>query len=93
VYGKILEEIKPSETSAKITFANAFDAEFFLLFRERRATTLSLMQDAAIEVESNILATDKLKSRSDRDRKKKKEEFLSSSNLACDSKMDEWIRC
>jgi hypothetical protein len=73
MYGKIPEEIKPSETSVKITFSNAFDAKSSLLLRERRTTTLSLMQDAAIEVESNILATDKLKSRSERDRKKKKE--------------------
>jgi hypothetical protein len=56
MYGKIPEEIKPSETSAKITFANAFDVEFSLLLRERRTTTLSLMQDVSIEVESNILA-------------------------------------
>jgi hypothetical protein len=89
MYGKIPEEIKPSETSTKITFANAFDAKFSLLLRERRTTTLSLMQDATIEVESNILAADKLKSRNERDRKKKKEELPSSSNSTSDSKMDE----
>jgi hypothetical protein len=50
MYGKIPEEIKPSKTSAKITFANAFDAKFSLLLRERRASTLILMQDVAIEV-------------------------------------------
>jgi hypothetical protein len=43
MYGKIPEEIKASETSAKINFSNAFDAEFFLFLRERRTTTLSLM--------------------------------------------------
>jgi hypothetical protein len=92
MYGKIPEEIKPPETSAKITFANAFDAEFSLLLRERRATTLSLMQDATIEVESNILAVDKLKSRSDRDRKNQKEELSSSSNSTSDIKMDEMTK-
>jgi hypothetical protein len=92
MYGKIPDEIKPSETSAKITFANAFDAEFSLLLRERRVATLNLMQDVAIEVESNILAADKLKSRSDRDRKKKKEELPSSSNTTSDSKMDEMAK-
>jgi hypothetical protein len=92
MYGKIPEEIKPSETSAKITFANAFDAKFSLLLREGRITTLSLMQDAAIEVESNILATDKLKSRSERDKKKQKEELSSSSNSTSDSKMDEMAK-
>jgi ribonuclease HI len=89
MYGKIPDEIKPSETSAKITFANAFDVEFSLLLRERRSSTLNQMQEAAIEVESNILAADKLKSRGDRDRKKKKEEMPSSSNTTSDSKIDE----
>jgi hypothetical protein len=92
MYGKIPGEIKPSETSAKITFANAFDVEFSLLLRERRATTLSLMQDAAIEVESNILAAYKLKSRSDKDRKNQKEELPSSSNSTSDIKMDEMTK-
>jgi hypothetical protein len=41
------------------------------LLRERRSTTLAHMQDVALEVESNILATYKL-SKSDRDRRKKK---------------------
>ena len=50
------------------------------------------MQDATIEVESNILATDKLKSRSDRDKKKKREELPSSSNSTSDSKMDEMAK-
>jgi hypothetical protein len=92
MYGKIPEDIKPSETSAKITFANAFDAEFSLLLREKRTTTLNLMQDVAIEVESNILVADKLKSRSDRDRKKQKEELPSSSNSTSDTKMDEMTK-
>ena len=34
--GRIPAEIKPSETSAKLTYANAFDHEFSLLLRERR---------------------------------------------------------
>jgi hypothetical protein len=92
MYGKIPEEIKPSETSAKITFANAFDAKFSLFLRERRTTTLILMQDSAIKVESNILAADKLKSRNDRERKKKKEDLPSSSNSSSNSKMDEMAK-
>jgi hypothetical protein len=55
MYSKIPDEIKPTETSSTITFSNAFDADFSLLFRERRSYTLSLMKEAAIEVESNIL--------------------------------------
>jgi hypothetical protein len=92
MYGKILEEIKPSNTSAKINFDKDFDTEFSLFLSERRAATLTLMQDASIEVESNILAADKLKSRSDRDRKKKKEELSSSSNTTSDYKMYEMAK-
>ena len=61
MYGIIPAEIKPSETSAKITYANAFDREFSLLLRETRPVSLLNMQDAALEVESNILASNRLK--------------------------------
>ena len=59
MYNKIPTEIKPSEASAQISYASAFDPDFCLILRERRATSLSQMQDAAIEVESNILAADR----------------------------------
>jgi hypothetical protein len=62
------------------------------LLRERRVATLSLMQDVSIEIESNILAADKLKSRSDRDKKKQKEELSSYFNTTHDSKMDEMAK-
>ena len=43
MFFKILAEIKPTDTSAKITYANAFDSEFYLLLREIRFSSLSLM--------------------------------------------------
>jgi hypothetical protein len=46
MFGKIPAEIKPSDASAKITFSAAFDPDFCLILRERRSTTLALMQDA-----------------------------------------------
>jgi hypothetical protein len=64
---KISTEIKPSKSSAKITYASTFDPNFYLLLRERRATTLAHMQDASVEVESNILVVDRLKNKADRD--------------------------
>ena len=76
MYGRIPAEIKPSETSAKLTYANAFDHEFSLLLRERRPISLLNMQDAALEVESNILASNRLKKETAQqmyDRKGKKE--------------------
>jgi hypothetical protein len=57
MYGKIPAEIKPLDASTKITYSDAFDSDFCLLLRERSSPTLSLMQDAALEVESNILAS------------------------------------
>jgi hypothetical protein len=63
MYNKIPAEIKPSEASAQISYASAFDPDFCLVLRERRATSLAQMQDAAIEVESNMLAADRLRSK------------------------------
>ena len=61
MFSKIPTQINPTDTSAKITYANAFDSDFFLLLRERRSASLSLMQDASLEVESNIVAYQKVK--------------------------------
>jgi hypothetical protein len=93
MYGRIPNEIKPTEGSAKITYSNAFDAYFSLLLRERRSTTLLSMQEATIEVESNILALERLNTRSDKDKKKHREYSLSSSNPATsDPKLDEMTK-
>jgi hypothetical protein len=80
MYGRIPDDIKPTKNSAKITYANAFDVEFSHLLRERRSITLLSMQDTTIEVESNILALDKLKTRYDKDKKKQREDSTASSN-------------
>ena len=72
---KIPTEIKPTKKIAKLTYANYFDVEFSLLLREIRANTLVNMQEAALEVESNLMEAHKLKSREyyqGEDKKKKK---------------------
>jgi len=66
MYSKIPTEVKPTPTYAKLTYSNAFDSNFCLLLRERRCATLADMQDAALEVESNIMAVEKLQSQVDR---------------------------
>jgi hypothetical protein len=43
IYKKIPDDIKPTETMEKITYANAFDSDFFLLLRERRSPSLVQM--------------------------------------------------
>jgi ribonuclease HI len=78
MYNKIPAEIKPSEASAQISYASAFDPDFCLVLRERRATSLAQMQDAAVEVESNILAADRLRNQADTNRRKEKSEASTS---------------
>ena len=65
MYSRIPAEIKPSQTSTKLTYANAFDHEFSLHLRERRPVTLLNMKEDALEVESNILASNRLREHSD----------------------------
>jgi hypothetical protein len=63
IYNKIPVTVKPSEPLAKVTFAGAFEPDFALLLRERRGATLKTMQDDAVEIESNMMASGKLKAK------------------------------
>jgi hypothetical protein len=89
MYNKIPTEIKPSEASAKITYASSFDPDFCLLLRERRATTLAHMQDAVVEVESNILVVDRLRNKDDRDVSRRRTGASSSHSSPLPLHMDE----
>jgi hypothetical protein len=89
MYSRIPAEIKPSEASAQISYAGAFDPDFCLLLKEIRATSLAQMQDASIEVESNILAVDRLRSKADADRRKGKSEASTSSPSLPHTQVDE----
>jgi hypothetical protein len=63
-----------------------------MLLRERRATSLAQMQDAAIEVESNVLAADKLRNKADADRRKEKSEASTSGPSVPHPQVDELTR-
>jgi hypothetical protein len=89
MYNKIPAEIKPSKASAPISYAGAFDPDFCLLLRERRATSLAQMQDETIEVESNILAADRLRNKANADRRKGKSEALTSGPSLPHTQVDE----
>ena len=78
MYEKMPEVVKPSETSAMITYSRAFDYQFCLLLRERDSETLVAMQETALKVESNLSSSKKLKASSER--RKRSEEASSSSN-------------
>jgi hypothetical protein len=92
MYNKIPAEIKPLEASAKISYASVFGPDFYLLLRERRATSLAQMQDAAIEVESNVLACDILRNKVDADRIKGRSKASTSGPPVPHPQVDELTR-
>jgi hypothetical protein len=92
MYNKISAEIKPSEASAKISYASAFGPNFCLLLRERRATTLAQMQHASIEVECNLLAADRLRNKADTDRRKGRSEASTSDPTVPHPQVDEMTK-
>jgi hypothetical protein len=89
MYSKIPAKIKPSEASAKISYAITFGPDFCLLLRERRATSLAQMQDAAIEVESNVLVANRLRNNVDVKRRKGRLETSTSGSAVPHPQVDE----
>jgi len=90
MYCKIPTEVKLTPTSAKLTYANAFDSDFHLLLRERRCTTLAEMQDVALEVDSNIMVAKNLKGHADR--RRQRGEASSSSTSSSEPKLDKMTK-
>ena len=84
VFQKIPIKVKPPETTTMITFTNAFDAKFSLWLRVAKPQSLPAMQEAAIEVESNIMETNKLKAEENKgvkEKKKQKDEKKASTSI------------
>jgi hypothetical protein len=48
MYNNIPTKIKPTKTSAKITYSSDFDPDFCLLLRERRSASLAHMKDSSL---------------------------------------------
>jgi hypothetical protein len=61
LYNNNPRDIKPSQPAAKVTYVSAFDVEFSMVLRERRSPTLLIMQDDAIDIEGNMIASGKMK--------------------------------
>jgi hypothetical protein len=91
MYRKIPIEVKPTKTSTDITYSSSFEPCFYLLLRERRATSLAHMQYATIEVESNIMVVDELRSNDNRDRRRGRYK-ISTSSSATHPQDDELIK-
>ena len=70
MYNKIPAEVKPTTTSARLTYDISFDCNFYLLLRGSRCVTLADVRDAALEVESNIMAAENLKGNTNRRRQR-----------------------
>jgi beta-lactam-binding protein with PASTA domain len=89
MYNKIPGDIKPKESSVKITYASSFDFDLCLLLRERTSTSLADMQGATLEVDSNVLEENKLRNKDDRDIPRERPETSTSVSSATPPQMDE----
>jgi len=56
--------------AAQLHYADAFESDFALLLRERESETLTDMMDAVVKVEVNMIASGKLKQRTDNEKKR-----------------------
>ena len=66
MYNRMPVEVRPTPASAMITYAKAFDSQFCLLLRERRSASLADMQAVAFEVETNVVAAERLEGDAER---------------------------
>jgi hypothetical protein len=96
LYNNISFKVKTSQPTTKVTFEGAFESDFALLLRERRGATLTQMQDDAIEIKSNMMASGKLKTKvemGNRENKCFREQVgPSGSNRSTYNKMDDMAR-
>jgi len=86
MYSRMPTEIRPTPTSAMITYSNGLDSQFCLMLRERRCTSLADMQTVTFEVEENIIPAKGLEG----DAKRRRQGSESSSSY--DSEIDELAR-
>ena len=85
-YESIPTDVKPSPRATKLHYANSFVSEFTLLLRERRSTSLENMMEDVIEVEVNLLASNKTKQKGE-SRRVKEYAQASTSKSSTDAKM------
>ena len=70
--------------ATKLHYVDAFSSKFTLLLRERIFVSLTNMMDDAIEVEVNLIASNKTKQRNDTRRVKEEEPEASTSQSSSD---------
>jgi hypothetical protein len=85
IHNKIQREINPLHLVTKVTYVEAFDVDFSMALRERRAPILLIMQDDAIDIEGNMIASGKIKQSSDQEDRKNFREDCDPMNPAKDA--------
>ena len=91
IYNSLPAHCKPLEVMAKLHYAEGFKDDFALLLRERRSTTLEYKMNDAIEVEINMMASNKGKYKTEV-RKVKEEKQPSTSQNSIDAKFDSMMK-
>ena len=69
-YDSIPTHVKPPLGATQLHYVDAFDSDFSLTLIERRSTSSTNMMNDAIEVEVNLMASGKMKQKTDFERKK-----------------------
>ena len=91
IYNALPAQCKPPEGMDTLHYAEGFNDDFDLLLRERRSATLADMMNDAIEVEVNLMASEKGKYRFDAKRVKE-EAQPSTSQSTSNAKIDSVLR-
>ena len=54
MFNRIPNDVKPTHNVSKVTYVGYFEYDFSIMLRETRSTTLSIMHDDSLDVESNM---------------------------------------
>jgi hypothetical protein len=95
IYNNIPAGINPSQPTTKVTYTGAFDVYLSMTLRERRSLTLLVMQEDALDIEGNMIASCKMKQKKDQEENKKFMEDCGTSDPSREpqeAKMDEMSR-
>eukprot|EP01018_Ginkgo_biloba_P001515 Gb_17820 [translate_table: standard] len=87
------DDIRPSQAVAKVAYVAAYDLDFAMILRERRSGNLDIMQNDAIDIEGNMVASGKIKLKTEAvDKKKQKEGVSQYFSTSQDAKMEEMTK-
>ena len=85
VYNSIPGNIKTLVGVSQLHYVDAFESDFSLLLSERKSTNIPAMFKDALEVEVNLITSEKMKQRVEVDRRRTREEHQTSTSIAATS--------